>query len=96
MVRKKPQPTFCNQHKTARNSKENVRTKVGFVFIIKEKKNSNSSGILTKEGNNFTLREQTPRYKITTVWTPDLSHLLQSRDGEETAEANKQFCKTKT
>lgn len=68
----------------------------GGCFYYKRKKNSNSSGILTKEGNNFTLREQTPRYKITTVWTPDLSHLLQSRDGEETAEANKQFCKTKT
>ena len=38
MVRKKPLPTFHDQHKTARNSKENVRTKVGFVFIIKEKK----------------------------------------------------------
>ena len=45
--KKNTQPTFCNQH---RNSKGNVRTKVGFVFIIKFKKKT-SSGILTKEGN---------------------------------------------
>ena len=66
---------------------------MGFVFIIKEKQ---FLWKLNKGREYFTLREQTPRYKITTVWTPDLSHLLQSRDGEETAEANKQFCKTKT
>jgi len=69
---------------------------VGFVFIIKEKKNSNSSGILTKEGNISHSENRHQDTKITTVWTPDLSHFLQSRDGEETAEANKQFCKTKT
>lgn len=51
-LRKKPLPTFRTQHKIARNSKENVRTKVGFVFIIKEKKNSNSSGILISHSEN--------------------------------------------
>ena len=83
--KKNTQPTFCNQH---RNSKGNVRTKVGFVFIIKFKKKKLLRN-LNKRREYFSVREQTPRYKIITVWTPDLSHLLQSRDGEEIAETNK-------
>ena len=61
---------------------------MGFVFNIKKKKLLRN---LNKRREYFTVREQTPRYKITTVWTPDLSHLLQSRDGEEIAETNSSF-----
>ena len=61
---------------------------MGFVFNIKKKKLLRN---LNKRREYFTVREQTPRYKITTVWIPDLSHLLQSRDGEEIAETNSSF-----
>lgn len=68
--------------------------KVGFAFYYKRK--NNSSGNLNKGKKYFTLRTDTriQNYKCFDSSPAPISP--KSRDGKETAEANKQFCKTKT
>ena len=56
MVRKNHSPPAAANTKTARNSRGNVGTKVGFVFIIKEKKKKLLRN-LNKGREYFTLRK---------------------------------------